>query len=222
MGIVIATLVLGGLVAGLVWQHFFNADARIKRALRGVARTAMRDVRDGAVGKVVGTLAYVGEPLVAPLTRRTCAYYLVLVEAWRSTGRSGYWAQIVREERRQDFALRDADGTRALVHIADARVSVVRDASFTSGTFKDPTPELEAFMSARGLTTRGWVFNKSIRYMEGVLEAGESIAVGGLARWEPDPDPGATGGAYREAPKRLVLAGSSQLPLLISDDASTL
>ena len=34
----------------------------------------------------------------------------------------------------------------------------------------------------------------------------------------PDPDPDADGGSYRETPKRLVLQGSPELPLFLSDD----
>ena len=37
----------------------------------------------------------------------------------------------------------------------------VRDLNLSSGTLHAPTPELEAFMQARGKKTRGWVFNKS-------------------------------------------------------------
>ena len=53
-----------------------------------------------------------------------------------------------------------------------------------------------------------------------MLEAGERVAVGGLARWMPDPD--AAGGNYRETPKRLVLQASESLPLFLSDDPAAL
>jgi hypothetical protein len=206
--------VIGGLVFAGIW---FNRDARIKRALKQARRTPIADVKDGQVTKVVGRLTFIGEPLVAPLTGRTCAYYLVVVEQYRSYGRSGKWVQIVREERRQDFLLDDGSA-RALVRMGDAQVAIVSDANFKSGVFKDATPVLDAFLARHGRQSQGWLFNKQIRYREGVLEPHEDIAVGGIGRWEPDPDPGAAGGSFREAPRRLRLQPAGGLPLLVSDD----
>ena len=76
-------------------------------------------------------------------------------------------------------------------------------------------------MAERGISVEGTFFRKNLRAYEGVLEAGERVAVGGLARWVPDPD--AAGGDPRETPKRLVLgAVSDALPLFFSDDPDAL
>ena len=77
---------------------------------------------------------------------------------------------------------------------------------------------LERFLGERGIPTEGTFFRKNLRGHEGILEAGERVAVGGIARWMPDPD--AAGGSYRETPKRLVLEASESLPLFFSDDPS--
>src|SRR5437870_386402 len=120
------TFVVAGLIGSLVWQRFYNTDARIRRALKHVPHTPMRELRDGKVGKIVGKLLPGEEaPFTAPLTRRRCAYYLVVVEEQSRNG----WHQVLSEERAQDFFLCDRDGTRALVRMNEARVSVVRDAA---------------------------------------------------------------------------------------------
>ncbi len=62
--------------------------------------------------------------------------------------------------------------------------------------------------------------NKSIRYREGALEAGELVAVLGRGRWQPDPDPNQKGGYRDRAMRLLIEAGEDEL--LISDQPSTL
>ena len=81
-------------------------------------------------------------------------------------------------------------------------------------------PTSSASSAERGVSVEGIFFRKNLRAYEGVLEAGERVAVGGLARWVPDPD--AAGGNYRETPKRLVLEASESLPLFLSDDPAAL
>jgi hypothetical protein len=205
--------------AGLVlWSRFYSQDARVRRALDGSGRVPMRDVRDGDVAKVVGALEYAGAPLTAPLSGRACACYVVIVDG--SVGDEPGWGELVREERRQDFFLREPGGTRALVHTEGAQVLVVKDAHYTSGGLREPNEKLEALLFRHHPDASDWL-TKTLRYREGVLEAGEQVAAAGVARWELDPDPGASGGGYREAPRRLVLDGTAAQPLVISDDPWT-
>jgi hypothetical protein len=55
-----------------------------------------------------------------------------------------------------------------------------------------------------------------------VLEQGEQVAVFGRCKWEPDPNPRAPGGGYREHPKRLKIESPGLEQMLVSDDLSTL
>jgi len=91
-----------------------------------------------------------------------------------------------------------------------------------SGTFDDATPAEEAFLNKHARESKNWIFNKRIRYREGVLEAGEEVAVMGYGSKEPDPE-GTAGAGYRDMPSmRLRISGSANFPPLISDDISTL
>ena len=219
MGTAWGLLVLLLLASGYAWQKWYNPDARIRRALARVPVTRIAEFRDGQVGKIGGTLEYtVALPLHAPFTLRPCAYFHVTVEEKSQNG----WSRIVSQERAQDFIVRDRDGTRALVRMDLARVSARPNATFESGLTRDPPPTLETFMAAHGRPTRGLLFNKHLRYRECVLEADQEVTVGGLGRWEPDPNPGSVGGAYREAPRRLVMTGSEKLLLLVSDEIPAL
>jgi hypothetical protein len=96
----------------------------------------------------------------------------------------------------------------------------VQDRRARTSPILSSDPDLERFLAERGIATEGAFFRKNLRGREGILEAGERVAVGGIARWLPDPD--AAGGSYRETPKRLVLESSESLGIFLSDDKSAL
>ncbi len=203
----------------LVYHFFFTRTAIIKRRIRKAPRFSVQDFPEGEFGKIVGRLAYLGEPLTAPLTQRRCAQYRVVVEERRSSGRSSHWASIIEEEDGRDFIVKDETG-EALVRMRGAQVAVTKDARFRSGTFSDTiTPELESFLAEHGRESTGFLgFEKSLRYEEGVLEEGEEVAVCGVGRREEDPN--ARGSAEADAGKvhRLVLESSADTALYVTDD----
>lgn len=200
---------------------FFSHDARVKRALRKAPLATTRTFPPNTVATVQGTVSLQGAPLVAPLSGRACTYYEAIVEEYRSSGKNGSWYPIIREQHGQDFLLDDGQGT-ARVIMAGASVALVKDAHFRSGMFQDATPALDEFLARHGRQSQGWLFNKNLRYREGVLEPGEIVAVCGAGVHEPDPDPRSATGGYREQPMRLVLAGRADAPLYVSDDMSSL
>jgi len=209
-----------------VYRLFFNRQARTRRALARQPRTAMRDVRDGEPCKIVGRIEYAEEPKLAPFTARKCAGYSVHVYNNDMDGGGG---TLLHEDRCGDFFVRDEDGTRALIRGGSVRVVITKDAHFQSlgpGThiwpkLEEPPPGVEEFLRARGKSMKGLVFTKTLRFDEGVLEAGELVSVSGVGRWEIDSNPRAAGAGYREAPKLLVFIGSAEAPLLVSDDPDT-
>jgi hypothetical protein len=219
--IVVAVAVGGVMLA--IW--YFSPTARARRALRAAQRVPVAEALDGQLVKLVGLLRLdpAAQELTSPLTGRRCAYFEASVDQRKSSGKSSHWRTIIRE---QDFAgsfyIKDASG-EALVEGLSPKVVLNMDAHFSSGTFDDATPRLERFLSRHGESSEGWVFNKTLRYTEGVLEEGELVAVFGLCAQEPDPDPRAGGrGGYRERAMRIKLTKPAEGELLISDDPRTL
>lgn len=215
--LVVAVTVMAG-----VW--YFSSEQRAKRAMRRVPVSNIGDVNDEQRVRVVGQVE-VDAPLFAPLSGRACAYWRVLVEEKKSSGKNSYWKKMVDEHEGVDFRLRDATGL-ALVESTHVNAVLESDAAGGSHFLSDPTPELEAFLAERGHDTKGWFFNKTIRYREGAAEPGEVVAVVGDAKWERDPDASATAGdGYRQAqmPRRLrISAPDDGTPLLLSDKSDVL
>lgn len=217
MGSFFPLLVVAVVLVALVLSWWFSEAAKIRRALRAARRVPIAEVREGEVVRVTGRVRGVSELLRAPLSGRPCVFFEVTVEEYRSSGKSGRWVRILREQEAMDFLVEDGTG-KALVRADGMRVLAQRDHEQSSGTFNDATPELEAFLARHGEKSTGWIFNRRLRYREGIFEPGETVTVLGEAHWEQDPDPETAGTGYRDVPKRLVLRPRPQGPVIASDE----
>jgi hypothetical protein len=219
--LVVNAILIAVVAGGLVYRHFFNRDARIKRSLGKVPRGRIGSAVEGRVVKVVGRLDRLGEPLIAPLSGCRCVHYELIIEEWVSSGRSGQWKTVVHDAKSSDFLMQDGSGT-ALVRTADAEVAVHKDEHHASGTFNDPTPELQALLERYELTATGWLgLNRKLRYREGVLDAGEHVAVcGAPTRWRGPRK--ADAAVLSERPPQWVFEHRSETPLYVSDDPAAI
>ncbi|MBL8718622.1 MAG: hypothetical protein JNL79_21755, partial [Myxococcales bacterium] len=138
------------------------------------------------------------------ISGRRCAYYRVVVEEqYESSGRRS-WRDVLDEQDGVDFLVKDETG-EALVKTTRVEAVLEKDRSKSSGFLRDATPELEAFLKKHGRSSEGLVFNRTLRYREGVVEAGERVAVAALVR-------------RKTAKARPILAAPPNGSLLISDE----
>lgn len=216
MDAILLALALCAIPVGIAFWYWSDT-ATIRRALRKARHASIAEAPEGAVVRIDGVIAD-GETLIAPLTGRACVFYLATIEEYVSSGRSGSWRERARELRGVPFTVDDGTG-RALVDPAGARVDIDIDSTTRSGTLDDPTEAEAAFLRRHGQQGAGWIFNKRLRYREGVFQVGERIAVMCQPVREPDPDAAARAAAgYRDpAPTRLRIGGSPAHPILLSD-----
>lgn len=200
-----------------IYGYYFSEAAKIRRALKAAPRVTIAEAQQGSVVKIAGRVRPVTELLAAPLTGRKCVYFEATVEEYRSSGKSGRWVEIIREAESSDFLVEDGTG-RALVKTAAMKPLLVKDSTLTSGFLNDASADLEAFLQKHGKSSTGWIFNKNLRYKEGVFEPGETVSVLGQCRWEQDPDPREAGSGYRDTPKRLVMDAPDQGQFLFASD----
>ncbi len=212
--------IIVGVIAIAFFGWYFGQGQRLKRQLKAAKPWLLSELPEDTHGRVIGRAQVLGEQLAGPLTGRACVYYIAMVEEQRSTGRSTYWRTIASETRGVPFVLEDGTG-RAIVDPNGAQVALDFDGNSKSGTFNSADPVQEQFLARHGQKSQGWVFNKTLRYREAMIEIGETIAVLGSGTREPDPN-AAPEAAYRGAPAtRLRLTSSARFPLIISDDPAT-
>jgi hypothetical protein len=186
-------------------SYAFSADARTRRALKKQRVAMIHGLRDGELARVRGRVVALEDVLGAPLSDRTCVYYLATVET--QSGNNNHWREVAREERFVDFVIDDGTG-RLHVCMSVPRVAVVRDLHTRSGTFDDASGREEEFLNRHGLRSTNFLgLNSPLRYIEGVLEPGEEVTALGKVRVE-----------VRAGQRTLVLDAPDDGPLLLSDD----
>ncbi|MGL5890548.1 MAG: hypothetical protein ACRC3B_11720 [Bacteroidia bacterium] len=206
-------------VVGIIFAVFYFRDkAVVKRGLRRYPQTRIGSFSDGGLGSVKGQVVASGQLLVAPLSGRKCVYYRVIVEEYRSSGKSGSWYKIIDDVHSGTVLITDGSGY-ALINATKSRSHIVADAKYTSGTFNDATPELENFLQQHNRKSTGMLnFNKSLRYKEGILEENEMIAVGGKGEWKD----ARSLGFDLPVPQVLVITEGENAKLFLTDDASVM
>ena len=125
--------------------------------------------------------------LVSPMTQAPCVYYKFVVEQEStrndSTDQSMRtetdWHTVITDEQAVPAAVRDETGD-ALVDLKGAEVVLSQGQQLKSGTFHNTPAELEGRHSTRyGFSGKGFIFNKSLRYTEQVIEEGVKVLVVG-------------------------------------------
>ena len=209
---------LGGLVVIWFFAWYYSGQQRVKRRLRAARAWKIAELPEGTLGRVIGKAQALEEAMHGPLTGRPCVCYVVKVEQ-RPTG-SKYWRTIIEKSRGVTFRLVDDTG-HAIVDPTDAKIALTFDDNQWSGISQNASEAEEAFLAKHGHGSKGWVFNKSLRYHEAVIELGETVAVLGSGVREFDPTAPPPEGYRSPPPTRLRLTSSARYPLIISDIPAT-
>ena len=159
---------------------------------------------------------------MAPLSKRKCVAYIFEVKQRVSTGKSSHWKTLVKKEDIQDFFI-EQNGELIMVKPSNETSNyysyLVEDKNIKSGSFNDPSPEFKKVLDDFGIKSETWLgFNKTLKYTERIIEIGETITVGGIAKWKILKDPIA---GYNFS-KIAALESSNQQKLIITDHPDAL
>lgn len=186
----------------------FSAEARTKRALAAAPLESIGKVQEGAVVRVKGRVRPVADMIEAPLTGRYCVHYVAIVEERHRGKHSTHWSEVTREAKGVDFEVQDATG-EILVRSQGLQVAITLDQHTRSGSFDDATEAEQKFLARMNESSTGLLgFNRTLRYTEGALEAGEEITVLGQASYRDLPGGG----------RALVLGPTPDGSALATDD----
>lgn len=156
--------------------------ARLAR-IRDTETTNARDVTSGFV-EVKG-IVEASDLVTSPFQSVPAVFVRWSVEEYRSRGKSSSWVTVLSGIEARDFWIRDDSGRVRVPSGSIKPVLYLTGKNTTSsGTFSAPPEHIEAFLGRHGRSSSGWIFNKSMRYIEECIQPGEHIYALGWARRE--------------------------------------
>jgi hypothetical protein len=184
----------------------------VRRRIRSARAWKIAEFPESVLGRIVGRVRLIGEPLQSPLSGRSCVCFVAEVYSDFSPG------GIYRETRSVPFVIEDDSGHAIVDSDSEqARLDLQLHVTGACGRAVATLPEHAMFARrGRGPATKleDWTFR------EGIIEPGAIVSVLGAGAREPDPEAPIDGGAvYREMPTRLRLFARRGYPLAISDRA---
>jgi hypothetical protein len=209
---VAAGLIIAGII--LFISFYYRRKAIVKRKLGKAPLKKISDFQSGETARFNGKVELIDEPLIAPLSKRECAYYYIHVEERVSSGKESHWRTLIEEEESCRFVIRDWTKC-AFIQDKNIKSYIVQDREYKSGFLNDATPELEQYLNQHCFKSEGMLgMNKTIRYREGVLEKGEEITVMGRGEWMNASQVGLPENLNRV----LIIRSSEQEKIYLSDD----
>jgi hypothetical protein len=215
--VLVFVLALVGLTAGrTVYNDILGPEARLKRSLLRRPRVAIRDA-SGPGLRIDGQVHQREEPLLAPVSRRACVAFHLVVEEWLGRG----WTTLLELRGARSFELSDETGTAVVDTDGPFSLGLRVDETGKTGwpTRMDPSREeaLKRLLETAYNPNEEWPDKAwTVRYSEAILRDGEWASVGGNGVRDLDP---AGSGHGRTPPERLVLRGTEKEPVLIADGA---
>jgi hypothetical protein len=214
---IVIGIVIAGLTGKVVHALFLAPRVRLKRALKSTPRTHVHQIAEGAV-RVTGTAHQRDGLLQAPISQRPCLAYQLCVDSFDDEGMT----TVLDLKDVRPFVVADQTGKVLVAPDGHFELALVEDAKgsdvprlMDANTRALLVPLLER---ANIPHTSSWGPHR-FRFREGVLEEGELVSVLGQAGREVHTD--GERPHPRSPPERIVLRGSSTVPLRISDDPST-
>ena len=178
------------IVAVIIYIFFLSKNAVIKNKIKKNPQKKIGDVKDGESVHIRGTVVLAGRTLIAPLSKRNCAYYCVKVRRGPDNRVYEDYTRFDKEKGAdlviqdgEDYAIIDTKLVSAYLHQDDDHryepwnFNMINLSGKNSATLKE-------FLEKNGMNTTGFGdFYLDLYATEGVLEEGETIAVAGKASW---------------------------------------
>jgi hypothetical protein len=210
-------LLLVGLsgVARVIARSFRTEDESTDEDVAKRPRMPIRTA-SGASLRVAGRVRALGDVVTAPMSGGPCVAFQLQIEEWKSRYQVGSWHLLLDLQDARSFSLADETGD-AFVDAAGPFVLAL--GSDEAGT-NDPREPMDSgrmttLTSLLGGYGKSWLGSKPLRYREGVLVEGDVVSVGGDGTRELNP--AGRSPNSRDLPEWLVLRGTDDAPLWISD-----
>ncbi|MEP3838395.1 MAG: hypothetical protein ABJM36_12145 [Algibacter sp.] len=189
--IVIIAFTLFALIAFLI--YYYRPKTIILRRLKNLPNQRIGSLKTKTYSKIEGQVLPIEVPLIAPLSKRKCVFYKMVIQKKVSSGKNSRWKTIVREEEIQDFFIEQSGERLVVLPTSNPKNYydyLITDKKASAGLFRELTPEFEALLKSYNIKTSSILgFNRPLRYKESVVEVGERIVVAGHVTWEKLDNP---------------------------------
>jgi hypothetical protein len=197
--------------------NYYSTKQTLLRALSKLNANHRMQFKSNVPIKLTGKVMPVKTPFEAPFSKRKCVAYAVKIEQKRQIGKNKHWNTLVENEMIQDFFV-EYDGTPIIVKPKrdpkDYLSYLVADKKVVRGILNAPSKNFETLLEEYSLTSKNMFgLNKTMRYTERVLEIGDTVTVGGIAKWKT-LDATLLGYNYS---KIVTLEGNREQKLIITD-----
>ncbi|MFD2725094.1 hypothetical protein [Hyunsoonleella rubra] len=181
-------IIIAIIIAVGILSYYFNKKQTVLRQLSKFKAKSILQFRTNEPTKLTGKVLHVHEPFVAPFSRRKCVAFEFKIQQKKSSGKNSYWKTLVEKQDIQDFFV-EQNGEVVMVKPVKFPKNFmsyfVDDKKVSSGFLNDPTPEFDALLQQFDVASENFFgFNKTLRYTERILEVGETVTVGGIAKWK--------------------------------------
>ncbi len=185
---IIPFLFIGAFIIIGAVSYYLNTKQKVLRRLSKLTFKPILQFRTKEPTKVTGKVLHVHEPFVAPFSKRKCVAFEFRIQQKKSSGKHSYWKTLVEKEDIQDFFV-EKNGEVVMVKPTKVpqnyMIYLVEDKKVSSGFFNAPTPEFKLLLNQYDIDNQNFFgFNKTLRYTERILEVGETVTVGGIAKWK--------------------------------------
>ena len=183
--IVAYILLIAGPLLAMVFFYLWRKTKQTRDLMTATETSPIGQLIEGPA-EIRGRTATSEAPLTSPWRQQSCVHYCFHVEEQRSrTDNKGnttrYWRTYIKDEQTHPFVVKDDTG-QAVVDSSKIKFVLEKDRFSRSGFMDDANSGLQQLLESRyNKKTKGWIFNKTLRYTETALELDEEVYVFGEA-----------------------------------------
>lgn len=173
-------LLIAGPLLAVVFYYKWRKVQRVYDLMDSTKTSPIAQLKSGPA-EVRGRTSTTEQPLISPWCQQPCVFYEFHVEQEHSSENSTYWKTYIKDEQSLPFVVKDDTG-QAVVDSSKIKLVVEEDRFSRSGFMNDADSDLQQLLESRyNKKTKGWIFNKTLRYTERALELDEEVYVFGDA-----------------------------------------
>ena len=233
---------------GIIWfcafiYSYFWGKRKFIRTFKEVERKTLTNCVDGQVVRIQGILKSIGEPLVAPFSRKRCSAYetralrqedVVTAKGHGSNvEQKTIWETIKVVNGSEDFLIKCGE-QYALIRVADSQMKIHEDIAHDEPDYERDrggflteaeNNKRRETLEQMGLQPRNYigVYAANIKFEEGILEPDEQVAVKGQGKWITTLElPELSEITQQGVDKVFEIQASVNSPLVISDSLDVL